>query len=377
MEKRKQISIDALISELVQAALEKNTKKVELTAVTLARAISKDNKNLAAQIKEIVGTYAMSGATRSVAEGPIPTDSETQLEILTVKSPSHADYPMPVLSHMLRDQINALLEERERADVLIKQGIQPTTRVLLVGSPGTGKTMLAHHIAARLNKKLVVLDIASAISSLLGRTGSNIKKVLKYAQDTSAVLLLDEFDAVAKRRDDSTDLGEIKRVVNVLLMELDEWPSSSLVIATSNHPEILDRAVWRRFDHVIYIENPGEEERYHILINELDQFLEEQAAPSIFTKKILMPVARLLEGRSSADVCRYANNLKRRVVLRQDDIDKAAFVELRNFVDGKEVRGEYCRVAKDILGSRISLSELSEITGLSRSGVNHHVSSHE
>jgi SpoVK/Ycf46/Vps4 family AAA+-type ATPase len=367
-------SLEPMLSELVAAALERNSRKVELIAASLSRVVEQDNPSLASKLREIIGSYAIHGVARGVDLGPVPTDSDSRLEIVSVLEPSVDDYAMPILSTRLEKFVESLIEERQKSDLLIRQGVAPSTRILLTGSPGNGKTMLAYHIASRLNKKLVVLDISSAISSLLGKTGSNIKKVLHYAQENSAVLLLDEFDAVAKKRDDSTDLGEIKRVVNVLLMEMDNWSSSSLVIATSNHPEILDRAVWRRFDHAIEIEKPGLEERLQILSNQFNNIFEKDAPNGM---RVVEPIAHMFEGMSASDICRYANNVKRSMVLKEEEFEKSAITNLESFIENKDARAEFCKLAKQVLGNRISLSELSELTGLSRSGVNHHVTNNK
>ncbi|MBT3107222.1 ATP-binding protein [Streptomyces sp. COG19] len=117
--------------------------------------------------------------------------------------------------------------------------------------------MAARWLAYELKLPLLVLDLSSVMSSYLGRTGANIRKVLDYAKSSPSVLLLDELDTVAKRRDDAAEVGELKRLVTVLLQEIDDWPSSSLLLAATNHGELLDPAVWRRFDVVVDFPLPG------------------------------------------------------------------------------------------------------------------------
>ncbi len=106
----------------------------------------------------------------------------------------------------------------------------------------------------------MVLDLSAVMSSFLGRTGNNLRVVLDYAKASHGVLLLDEFDAIAKRRDDTVEVGELKRLVTVLLQEIDVWPSDGLLIAATNHQELLDPAVWRRFDAVIRFSLPSRTE---------------------------------------------------------------------------------------------------------------------
>ena len=150
---------------------------------------------------------------------------------------------------------------------LLKHGLLPTKSMLFTGPPGVGKTMAAKWVASKLGKPLLILDLAAVMSSFLGRTGNNIRHVLDYAKNTECVLLLDELDAIAKRRDDSSEIGELKRLVTVLLQEIDDWPSSGLLIAATNHPDLLDPAIWRRFEVVLTFKNPTKKQIEELVSN--------------------------------------------------------------------------------------------------------------
>jgi SpoVK/Ycf46/Vps4 family AAA+-type ATPase len=311
----------------------------------------------------------LGGSVRQKGTAPLPIDSDSQLEIATVTSPNKLMYKAPILSDTTRARINTFLEERNNIEKLLEKSIRPSTSMLLIGQPGTGKTMLARYIASSLNKNLVVLDLSASISSLMGKTGANLKKVLQYAKQNTCVLLFDEFDAIAKKRDDNTDLGEVKRVVNVLLMELEDWPVSAVFIATSNHPELIDKAIWRRFDHVITLDVPEMPQRVELLQTELRDFFEEYHVKT----SILTPICEMLEGKSAADIGKFANNVKRRIILKEENPMVACLHELETYTSDKKVRGRFCSLAKEMLGDAITVREIAEITGLSPAGVQHHI----
>jgi SpoVK/Ycf46/Vps4 family AAA+-type ATPase len=132
--------------------------------------------------------------------------------------------------------------------------------------------MTARYLAASLSLPLITLDLAAVVSSFLGKTGQNLRRALDRAREEPCVLLLDEFDAIAKRRDDPADIGELKRIVNVLLLELEQWPAHGLLVAATNHPELLDRAIWRRFDRVLALGLPDRITRHAILEEALGQY---------------------------------------------------------------------------------------------------------
>jgi len=152
-----------------------------------------------------------------------------------------------ILPPASRRAVDQLIEEQQRADLLRAHGIEPRHRVLLVGPPGTGKTSLAEAIAEAIMVPLFIVRYESIIGSYLGETAARLKRVFDYARTTPCVLFFDEFDAIGKERGDIHETGEIKRVVSSLLMQIDELPSYTIVAAATNHPELLDRAAWRRF----------------------------------------------------------------------------------------------------------------------------------
>ena len=139
---------------------------------------------------------------------------------------------------------------------MLALGLTPTRSAIFVGKPGVGKTLTARWVASQLGVPLYVLDLTVVMSSLLGRSGNNLRAALDFAKSTDCVLLLDEIDSIAKRRSDDTDIGELKRLVTVILQEVDEWPTTGLLLAATNHPELIDPALWRRFDLVVEFKLP-------------------------------------------------------------------------------------------------------------------------
>ena len=165
-----------------------------------------------------------------------------------------------VLSATCRTAVDQLIEEQQRASLLRAHGLDPRHRLLLAGPPGNGKTSLAEAIAESLAAPFFVVRYEAMIGSYLGETAGRLKRIFDYVRTTPCVLFFDEFDAVGKERGDIHETGEIKRVVTSLLMHVDELPSYALVIAATNHSELLDRAVWRRFQLRLGLPAPGEKE---------------------------------------------------------------------------------------------------------------------
>jgi SpoVK/Ycf46/Vps4 family AAA+-type ATPase len=186
-----------------------------------------------------------------------PVDSDSRQSLVAVTWPAKQAVPRPALSDEIVGSIDQLVREWKSGTTLRDRGLSPIRSALLAGPPGVGKTMTATWVAAELGFPLLTLDLSTVMSSFLGKTGNNIRAVLDYAKTFPCVPLLDEFDPLAKRRDDDTDVGELKRLVTVLLQSVDGWPDTSLLLAATNHEDLLDPAVWRRFDLVLNFDLPS------------------------------------------------------------------------------------------------------------------------
>ncbi|GAB7202468.1 AAA family ATPase [Dickeya oryzae] len=251
----------------------------------------------------------------AVSKQPTPVDADTRQKLLVETYPVSLP-TKPLWSDSITTALTRFVSEWNKRERLLENGLLPSCSLLMDGPPGVGKTLAAKWLAKELDLPLLTLDLASVMSSFLGKTGNNIKAVLDYARAFPCVLLLDEFDSIAKKRDDSSDVGELKRLVTVLLQSIDEWPHTSILVAATNHGELLDPAVWRRFDRVVSFGYPSVD-----LINE---FLIYQDVP----RGIAVNISQNLVGRSFAVIERAVNQAKRNSVLENIPVTKAIIEEL-------------------------------------------------
>ncbi|HFL5553778.1 TPA: AAA family ATPase [Escherichia coli] len=287
--------------KLIEQGIKGNANAFTLLCRKMINNIRKNDEALASKLASLVAEGTVLRGASSKA--PMPVDGDSRRNLLQETS-VNAIVEEPVWNTDISKKLESIVNERENAVSLFKAGLEPVKTVLLSGPPGVGKTMSAHWLAAKLNLPLLTLDLSSVMSSLLGKTGNNIKSVMDYAKEKPCVLLLDEFDAVAKRRDDDRDVGELKRLVTVLLQTIDEWPATSLLVAATNHPDILDPAVWRRFEHILKFNMPS--------VELIDRYLVNHNIEPELSKKL----TPLLDGMSFAIINRILNFSKKNEVLR-------------------------------------------------------------
>ncbi|KAA6096657.1 AAA family ATPase [Pantoea sp. B_9] len=288
--------------KLIEQGIKGNANAFTLLCRKMINSIRKNDDALASKLASLVaeGTVLRGASNKA----PLPVDGDSRRNLLQ-ETPVDAISEEPIWSSEISTKLESIVNERINATSLFEAGLEPVKTVLLSGPPGVGKTMSAHWLAAKLNLPLLTLDLSSVMSSLLGKTGNNIKSVMDYAKEKPCVLLLDEFDAVAKRRDDDRDVGELKRLVTVLLQTIDEWPATSLLVAATNHPDILDPAVWRRFEHILKFNSPS--------IDLIDKYLVKNGIEPSLSKKL----SPLLDGLSFAIINRILNFSKKNEVLNK------------------------------------------------------------
>lgn len=187
---------------------------------------------------------------------PIPVDRETAAPLAEFVFPTQIRPEPPLFNPTVTSAVRAILEEWANLEALSAVGVRPARTCLIYGAPGTGKTRLGLWIAAQLDMPIVLAKIDGLVSSFLGTTARNIGNLFAFASRYRCILLLDEFDALAKLRDDPQEVGEIKRVVNALLQNLDARQELGITIGITNHSKLLDPAVWRRFEVQLEIPKP-------------------------------------------------------------------------------------------------------------------------
>lgn len=287
----------------------------------------------------------------------MPVDEDSRLTLL--KAPNEKISSKPLLSSQIEDSLDQIILERKHIDRLKTLGLQPTRSAIFVGPPGVGKTLTASWLAQKLGVPFYVLDLTAVMSSYLGKSGNNLRAALDFAKRGPCVLLLDEIDSIAKKRSDDSDVGELKRLVTVILQEVDEWPSSSLLLAATNFAELIDPALWRRFDLVLNFEKPNSES----IKEAIKRFLGPDYA--IFARWIDLLVI-MFKDESFSNIERSINKFRRSVALGISSDEELIESFIKDGLSDLE-RNERIEIAVNLnRHSKLSQHAISDLTGVSR-----------
>jgi hypothetical protein len=241
----------------------------------------------------------------------IPVDKETATPILEIIFQDDMERDVPLFNDSIQSAVDTVINEWRNYDKLLQLNASPSRSCLIYGDPGTGKTMLAKWIAKSVGLPVVLAKLDGIISSFLGTSSRNIANLFRFANKYKCILLLDEFDALAKLRDDPQEIGEVKRIVNTLLQNLDARSEKGFTIGITNHEKLLDPAVWRRFDVQIDIPHPNPEVR--------EKMLAKFISPIEYSQTELKFINWCMDNATGADLRKLSDWLKRVFILEESE----------------------------------------------------------
>lgn len=250
--------------------------------------------------------------------------------LLSVTHPANRLGDM-VLDEEAAKQLARIIKEQRMLARIKEHGLSPRRKLLLVGPPGTGKTMTASALAGELGIPLFLVRLDSLITKFMGETAAKLRQVFDAIADLRGVYFFDEFDAIGSQRGTVNDVGEIRRVLNSFLQMIEHDQSNSLIIAATNHPEVLDIALFRRFDDVVEYHLPTPAQALDLIRSRLGGF-----APKPFKKDGLVEHA---QGLSYAEICRAVDeSIKEAIMHDQTKVQRAELgraLEERRLISAK------------------------------------------
>jgi SpoVK/Ycf46/Vps4 family AAA+-type ATPase len=311
----------------------------------------------------------------------VPVDRETSAPLAQLIFPSATQPSAPLFNETVSRAVRVVLEEWNNLESLSDVGVQAAKTCLIYGAPGTGKTRLALWMATQLDLPILLARIDGLVSSFLGTTARNIANLFAFANRYRCVLLLDEFDAFAKLRDDPQEVGEIKRVVNALLQNLDTRRDVGLTIGITNHPHLLDSAVWRRFEVQLEIPKP----EFAVRVEIARHFMPPVEAPETHLRMI----AWFTDGSTGAEIETLVRTYKKAMAVQNGE-ERLLLDTLRQFatlnsgrIDAarKELifssNGALFRSMKEDRQLGFSLEDIGRIAGKDKSTISRQIKSAE
>lgn len=274
-----------------------------------AQAARRGQNRFADDLKQLIDA-AKAERIQRVAPTPVVQPRGELADLVTAEYPDVRLTDM-TLSTDTRERLDRVLHEQRQRDRIEAYGFAPIHRLLLVGPPGTGKSMTASALATELNLPLFTIRLDALISKYMGETSTKLRTIFDATAKTWAVYLFDEFDALGAQRTAGNDVGEARRILNTFLLFLDDTRPESLVVAATNHPSILDTALFRRFDAVVAYALPSPTEAVDVLRRRL---------AGIDTSPVLWEeVANRMNELSQAELVRAAESAAKRAILEESD----------------------------------------------------------
>jgi len=286
----------------------------------IAEEEKKSNHRLAKDLLRILENSGSSVLSQPFPPGDVsvlPKNRERQTLLVDVRQPNR--YLQDILLRKDNEAIiQRVLQEYRHSELLRVHGLRPASKLLFCGPPGCGKTLCSEVIAGELGLPLLYTRFDAIVSSYLGETAANLRRIFDYAANGRWVVLFDEFDAIGKARDDATEHGELKRVVNSFLQLLDNFNAPSILVAATNHEQLLDPALWRRFDEIMIFPRPSVHEIRSLLAMKVKNFPHSGID--------LKTAASKLKGLSHADVERICfDAIKAAILQHKDYVDQETF----------------------------------------------------
>lgn len=304
---------DAFRSAAEQLINEERAKQHNLLANDLERILYADKRNHIANVRNILPEP--------------PVDKDSGVSLVEIRNPSRS-LDEVVLGPITLEVVENVLEEYRREDVLRSYGMLPAEKMLFFGPPGCGKTLAAEAIAYELDRPLAIVRLDSLVSSFLGETASNLRKIFDFIEKHKMVALFDEFDALGKERDDGSEHGELRRIVNAVLQMMDSYNGKSIIIAATNHEQILDSAIWRRFDELVEFPILNKNQIQHLLQLKLRGVRRDFDLES-------SELLNLFEGKSPAIIERIIKRSIKRMILKQKEFLTIRMLRQSFDLDGK------------------------------------------
>ncbi|WP_175933035.1 ATP-binding protein [Burkholderia sp. BCC0801] len=302
------------IKALLRSHADRDDRRFYATALQVAAQEARQGHHkLATDIKQMVEKSQSFASPGLALARPTPLASQPKGDLHGLLELTHtaARFSELVLSHEVKDRLDRVLLEQRQKDKLAQYGLLPRRKLLFTGPPGTGKTMSAAALATELKLPLYTIVLDSLITRFMGETAAKLRLVFDHIKQTRAVYLFDEFDAIGTQRGSQNDVGEIRRVLNSFLLFVEQDSSESLIVAATNHPELLDKALHRRFDDIIRFEKPDEGQVEAIIENRLSMFETNDLTWSQLTTAAV--------GLSAAEVTRACEDAAKEAILHHSN----------------------------------------------------------
>lgn len=286
---------------------------------------------LAAELRSLIDAAKARNAAprREETAVPISRPRGDLASLLAVSYPKTRMADM-VLDEALAEQLRRVIREQRHAARILDHGLTPRRKLLLVGAPGTGKTMTASVLAGELGIPLFQVRLDGLLTKFMGETAAKLRQIFDATENTRGVYFFDEFDAIGSQRGLTNDVGEIRRVLNSFLQMIEQDRSHGLIIAATNHPEILDYALLRRFDDVLRYSLPS--------ARQVGALLKSRLARLASKKTPWASLAKTALGLSYAEVNRAAEDVHKEALIARRSIVSTADIQ-RMLVERQEVAG--------------------------------------